>query len=218
MHIEPGFIIHAKVLGANATLLGILGLYAKKVVKDPTILIKAVIAAIFFSIFMQVYHVPVGPSELHFVGAMAIYLTLGFVPTLIGFSVGLLLQGAIFDPHDLPHLAVNSLSLIVPLIATHYAMGKKLFDKSLTKRVSWKTIVKLDAMYYAGVVSMVGFWLVIGQGAATLSSWLTFTAAYLVLIAVEPLFTISVVRLMKKYEGSSLIKSFFVVDNLKVTR
>ena len=217
MHIEPGFIAQAKVVGANATLLAVLGLYARKVIKDPTILIKAVIAAVFFSIFMQVYHVPVGPSELHFVGAMAIYLTLGFVPTLIGFTVGLLLQGAIFDPHDLPHLAVNSLSLIVPLIATHYAMGKKLFDKKLTKRLSWKAIVKLDAMYYAGVVSMVGFWLVIGQGAATLSSWLTFTAAYLVLIAVEPIFTISIVRLMKKHEGSSLIKKFFVTKNLTVT-
>lgn len=59
---------------------------------------------------MQVWHLPIGPSELHMVGAMPIYLLLGFVPTLLGFGLGLLLQGLIFEPQDLAHLSINFLS------------------------------------------------------------------------------------------------------------
>ena len=163
MHIEPGFISQAKVMGANAAAVGVLGFYAKRLIQRPFDIVKASLAAVFFSIFMQSFHMSVGPSELHFVGAMAIYLTLGFIPTLFGFAMGLLLQGIIFEPTDLPHLAVNSLSLIVPLITVHLTTGKKLFDRSLDKRLSWPAILKLDGIYYAGVTLMVGFWLLIGE-------------------------------------------------------
>lgn len=216
MHIEPGFIIHAKVVGANAAALGLLGYYAKNLIKQPFDIIKAGIAAIFFSIFMQSFHLNVGPSELHFVGAMAIYLTLGFTPTLFGFAAGLLLQGVIFDQHDLPHLAVNSLSLIVPLITVHYLKGKKLFDNSLNKRLSWKAIVKLDAIYYAGVTLMVGFWLLISHVETPFSAWLAFASSYLAIVACEPIVTIATVRVLKKYEHTPLIQKLFVVNKLTV--
>jgi hypothetical protein len=75
---------------------------------------------------MQAFHLPVGPSELHFLGAMPIYLALGFVPTLFGFAIGLLAQGLIFAPADLVHLGVNFLSLAVPLVLVHATLGKRL--------------------------------------------------------------------------------------------
>ncbi len=216
MHIEPGFIIQAKVMGANVAAVGVLGFYARKFVEKPFDIIKAGLAAVFFSIFMQSFHMSVGPSELHFVGAMAIYLTLGFTPTLFGFTVGLLLQGVIFDPHDLPHLAVNSLSLILPLITAHMVVGKKLFDRSLNKRLSWRTILKLDAIYYAGVTSMVGFWLLIGEVATPFSAWATFASSYLAVIAFEPVVTILTVKLLKRYEDAPVVQKLFSVKELKL--
>ena len=100
MHIEPGLIAPTKVLLANVSALGLLALYGQGLLRQPADLIRTLIAALFFSVFMQGFHLPVGPSELHFVGAMAIYLTLGFLPTLFGFALGLLLQGLLFDPLD----------------------------------------------------------------------------------------------------------------------
>lgn len=216
MHIESGIISQAKVMGANAAAVSVLGFYARKFMQQPFDIIKALLAAVFFSLFMQSFHMNVGPSELHFVGAMAIYLTLGFIPTLFGFAIGLLLQGIIFEPTDLPHLAVNSLSLIVPLITVHLTAGKKLFDRSLDKRLSWSTILKLDGIYYAGVTSMVGFWLIIGDVATPFSSWLAFASSYLVVVACEPVITFATVRALKKYEHTPLIQKLFAVDRLKV--
>ena len=216
MHIEPGFVAPAKVAIANVTAMGLLGLYAKGFIKNPFDIVKMVLAAIFFSIFMQGFHMNVGPSELHFVGGMAIYLTLGFVPTLFGFAAGLLLQGLLFEPMDLPHLAVNSLSLILPLILVHYTAGRKLFDKSLGKRVSWKEILKLDAIFYSGVTGMVGFWLLIGEVETPFSSWLAFTGSYLAVVATEPVFTYFSIRALKSYEGSAVVDKCFSVKELDV--
>ena len=109
MHIEPGILSSAKIAFANVAAVGMLAACAPALVKRPALLLRTAMAALFFSIFMQVFHMPVGASELHFVGAMPIYLLLGFVPTLFGFAFGLLLQGLLFDPQDLAHLAVNSL-------------------------------------------------------------------------------------------------------------
>ncbi len=217
MHIEPGYVAPAKVAFANAAAVGMLGFYAKRFIQRPFDLAKVFLAAFFFSVFMQSFHVSVGPSELHFVGAMAIYLTLGFIPTIFGFATGLLLQGVLFDPHDLPHLAVNSLSLIVPLITVHYTAGRRLFDRSLAKRVSWSTILKLDAIYYAGVTSMVGFWLLIGEVETPFTAWLAFAGSYLLVVAFEPIFTYTTLKVMKRYEHTALVSRLFVIDRLKLT-
>ncbi len=216
MHIEPGFVSAAKVMGANAAAAGLLGLYLKNLVRQPMDIVKALIAAAFFSVFMQGFHVSVGPSELHFIGAMSIYLALGFVPTMFGFALGLLLQGIVFDPLDLPHLAVNSLSLIVPLIAVHHSAGKTLFDRSSKKRLSWKEILKLDAIYYSGVTVMVGFWLLIGEVETPFASWAAFAGSYFAVVAVEPFITLLTLRVLKKYEGAAVVKSLFIVGRLKL--
>lgn len=214
MHIEPGIIAQAKVMAANAGAAGLLLTYAKDLLKNPADIVRMLVAAVFFSLFMQSFHVKVGPSELHFVGAMVIYLTLGFVPTLIGFAVGLLLQGVLFEPLDLPHLAVNSLSLILPLIAVHYTLGRKLREQDTA--ITWKNILKLDALYYSGVTAMVGFWLAISNVATSFAAWATFASSYLVLVACEPLLTYTVLRLLKRHEGSRIVDICFAVKPLKL--
>ncbi len=216
MHIEPGLIAPTKVLLANFSALGLLALYGQGLLRQPADLIRTLIAALFFSVFMQGFHLPVGPSELHFVGAMAIYLTLGFLPTLFGFALGLLLQGLLFDPLDLAHLAVNSLSLILPLLAVHYGLGRQLREATSGKRIGWATIAKLDAVYYSGVTLMVGFWLLAAEVATPFAAWAAFATSYLAIVAIEPLVTYGALRLLKRHEDRSLVATCFSVGALRL--
>ena len=218
MHIEPGYVQPAKIAMANAGAVTVLVWAAKEQLKDwavaPWQFAKTGVAALAFTVFMQSYSAPVGPSELHFVGAMAMYLTLGFLPTLVGFALGLSIQGLLFSPWDLVHLGVNALSLMVPLVVVHATLGKSLFDGNVKRRLTFATMVKLDAAYYTGVTAMVGFWLWVGGAETTFAAWATFAASYLVLVAVEPLLTYGVVGGLKKVQDARLVKNLFVVNQL----
>jgi len=223
MHIEPGFVQPAKILMANAGALTVAAWAAKEhliadIARAPWTIAKTAVAAVVFSVFMESFSMPVGPSELHFVGAMAMYLTLGFLPTLLGFGLGLAIQGLLFSPWDMVHLGVNSLSLMLPLIALHYSVGRKLFDQSVGARLSMSKIVKLDAIYYTGVTSMVGFWLWIGNTETALADWAAFASAYLLVVALEPVLTWGVVNGLKKVQDNKVVQNLFVVHELNTTR
>ncbi|WP_348752192.1 energy-coupling factor ABC transporter permease [uncultured Aquincola sp.] len=190
MHIEPGLLAAPKLMAANVAAVALLAVHAPAWLKQPKLWLRTVLAALFFTLFMQSFHRPVGPSELHFVGAMPIYLLLGCLPTLFGFGLGLLLQGLWFEPQDLVHLSVNFLSLAVPLLALHHTLGRRLAQGALSVR----DVLKLDAAYYAGVTAMVGFWLSIANDATPLADWAMFAASYLSLVVLEPVFTVLVVK------------------------
>jgi len=215
MHIEPGVLDAAKIASANVAALGALGASASGFVRRPADLVKTALAALFFSIFMQVWHMPVGPSELHLIGASAIYFTFGFLPTLVGFALGLALQGLLFEPQDLVHLGVNSLSLMVPLIAVHAAFGRRFFARDGLE-TRWSSVLKFDAAYYAGVVAMVGFWLALGQEPTPLQSWARFATSYVPLVALEPLFTLAVLKGLKRFEGSAPVRTLTAAPQLRI--
>ena len=187
MHIEPGLLAQGKLMFANVAAVAVLAAHAPALLRRPALWLRTAIAALFFSVLMQSFHMPAGPSELHLIGAMPMYLLLGFLPTMFGFVAGLLLQGLVFEPQDLVHLAVNALSLIVPLMVVHHTLGR-------TADASLRRIVRLDAVYYAGVTLMVGFWLALGEQATSLSDWAVFAASYLSVAALEPVFTFALVR------------------------
>lgn len=203
MHIEPGVLAHTKTILASVAAAGVLAVPLRTALLRPALLLRTLLAASFFTLFMQAFHLPVGASELHFIGAMPIYLTLGFVPTLLGFGLGLLAQGLIFEPMDLVHLGVNTLSLVVPLMVVH-----GLFGKSLT-RLDVRTILKLDATYYTGVTLMVGFWLSMAEVAVPLSAWAGFAASYLAIVAIEPLLTFVTVNLLRRHAGHPAVRTCF---------
>ncbi len=215
MHIEPGVLDAAKIASANIAAMGTLGASAFGVLRRPADLAKTLLAALFFSVFMQIWHMPVGPSELHLIGASAIYFTFGFLPTLLGFALGLALQGLLFEPQDLVHLGVNSLSLMVPLIAVHAAFGRRFFASGGIE-TRWASALRFDAAYYAGVVAMVGFWLALGQEPTPLQSWATFAASYLPLIALEPAFTLLVLKGLKRFEATGPVRTFTVAPQLRL--
>lgn len=223
MHIEPGFVQPAKILMANAGALTVAAWATKEqlivdLAKAPWTIAKTAVAATVFSVFMESFAMPVGPSELHFVGAMAMYLTLGFIPTLLGFGLGLIVQGLLFSPWDLVHLGVNSLSLMLPLIGLHYTMGRKLFDENLKQRLSFTKILKLDAVYYSGVTSMVGFWLWFGGAQTAFADWAAFAMSYLAVVALEPVLTYGVVHGLKKVQDKKIVQNLFVVHELNTAK
>lgn len=222
MHIEPGLIAPAKVMAANVAAVGVVAWGLKEQVKafvaQPFLPVKTLLAAGFFSLFMQAFHMPVGPSELHFIGAMAMYLTLGFLPTLLGFALGLVFQGLAFEPGDLPHLAVNSLSLMLPLMTVHALYGRRLFADGArqTERFTLARAYGLDASYHAGVVAMVGFWLAIAEDATPFADWLRFAASYLIVVALEPLFTYGVVRGLAAIKDKPLVARLTAIGQLRL--
>jgi cobalt/nickel transport system permease protein len=195
MHIEPGLIAQPKLLMAAAAATALLAAYLPRLLRQPVLILRTVLAAAAFTVFMQAFHMPVGPSELHFLGAMPLYLSFGFVPTLLGMALGLLLQGLLFEPQDLVNLAVNSLSLMLPLMAVHHLLAPRLLATG--RAVTLTTLLKLDSAFYSGVVAMVGFWLAIGEPALAMTDWAHFAASYLPVVALEPLLTLGVLWLLR---------------------
>ncbi len=195
MHIEIGILSPEKIAYASAGATALVAAYAADWLKSPATWLRTALAAFFFSVLMQVWHLPVGPSELHMVGAMPIYLMLGFIPTLIGFGLGLLAQGLIFEPQDLAHLSVNFLSLAVPLVVLHYSMGKKVQEVQGVQAVRLANVLKLDAVYYSGVTLMVGFWLSMSNVSTPVADWAMFAASYISMVVIEPVITIGLIGL-----------------------
>jgi ABC-type Co2+ transport system permease subunit len=185
MHIEPGVLAAGKVAAANAAAFALVCAAAWPLLRRPALALRTLIAAAFFTLCMQSFSMKVGPSELHFVGALPMYLALGLVPTLLGFAFGLLLQGLLFEPADLLHLSVNTLSLALPLLALHATLGRRL------ARVNLSAVLRLDAAYYVGVTAMVGFWLSIGEVATPWGEWARFAASYVAVVALEPMITVA---------------------------
>lgn len=215
MHIEIGILNGAKLLAANAGTVAVLTAHVPQIVRRPGDVVKTLLAAVFFSLFMQMYHMPVGPSELHFIGASATYFLFGFLPTLFGFALGLLLQAVLFEPMDIVHLGVNSLSLIVPLIAVHYAFGKRFFAAGDERRtLDWKRIAAFDAAYYAGVTLMVAFWLFISDDPAPLADWALFALSYAPLVLLEPIFTWGALKGADRLAKNGAVRRCTAVDQL----
>jgi cobalt/nickel transport system permease protein len=195
MHIEPGMLAQHKILGANIAAVTLLLACAPAWLKRPTLWLRTALAAVFFTLFMQAF---------------------GFLPTLFGFAIGLLLQGLLFEPQDLVHLAVNILSLTVPLLALHHTFGKQLATVftgtprgASTGALSVSTILKLDAFYYAGVTAMVGFWLMMGEGSTALADWAAFAASYVSLVLLEPVFTVLIVRGVRSVRDARWARACF---------
>ncbi|MBS0345147.1 MAG: energy-coupling factor ABC transporter permease [Proteobacteria bacterium] len=203
MHIEPGYVASAKIVAANAAAVALLGSQSVHLLKQPQLIVRTLIAGVLFTLFMQAFHLKVGPSELHFLGAMPIYLSLGFVPALFGFAIGLLAQGLLFEPTDLVHLGVNTLSLAVPLMLVHATFGQRL------ARLDVRSILKLDAAYYSGVTLMVGFWLAIGEVATPFSAWLAFASSYAAIVMVEPIFTLLALQAIGRRQDNAAVRFCF---------
>ena len=100
-------------------------------------------------------------------------------------------------------------------------MGKKMLNEPLKNRIRWSKLIKFDALYYSGVVAMVGFWLALGttDGVVTVSlfSYATFALSYMTVIVFEPIFTYTILSIAKKYEDNVFVSRFTQINTLRVS-
>jgi ABC-type Co2+ transport system permease subunit len=225
MHIETGIVNGAKIALSFVTAGVSFGFIANYFFKNfklselVSVVVKSILASLAVFCFFEVFpHYPVGVSEVHLILGSTLFLVFGLVPTAIGLSVGLLIQGIFFAPFDLPQYFINVTTLLVPLISMSY-LSKKIIPSNIAyKDISYAQALKLSAIYQGGIVSLVAFWALYGQGfgSENLVAVSTFGLAYLSVIILEPFIDLAVlagVKSIAKLQNSSLINKRVFITN-----
>lgn len=206
MHIEPGTVDGAKLALSYVTAAGAGGYalaLAWKHVKErgPISLVagSAATTALVFVFFEVFPHYPVGVSEVHLILGSTLFLLFGAAPASFGLASGLLLQGILVAPFDLPQYGMNMTTLLVPLFALQYVAHRAVAPQTRYVDLKYRQALALSATYQAGIVSWVTFWAIYGNGFSvdTITSAATFGVAYLAVILVEPLADLGVLAAAK---------------------
>lgn len=207
MHIEPGVVDGAKIVLSYATGAAALGLAAKMSVdtirSDGGVVALATRSlatiALVFSFFQVLPHYPVGVSEVHLILGSTLLLIFGAGPAAIGLAGGLLAQGLLFAPADLPQYFMNVTTLLVPLYGLSLLAKRIIPANTPYVDVTYWQALALSTAYQGGIVAWVAFWAFYGQGfgAANLSEVGLFGGAYMTVILVEPLVDLAVLALAK---------------------
>jgi len=210
MHIEPGVVDGAKIALSYATAAGAFGLAGKlaydTIKNDGGIVSLAArtvaTTALVFSFFEVLPHHPIGVSEVHFILGSTLFLIFGGGAAALGLAFGLLAQGLLFAPADLPQYGVNVTTLLVPLFAMSLLARKVIPNKTAYKDVKYSQALALSTSYQAGIVAWVAFWAFYGQGfgAENLAQVGSFGAAYMTVIIVEPILDLAVLALAKNFD------------------
>lgn len=210
MHIEPGIVDGTKIVLSYATAAAAGG-YAVKLAADAAreqgagsiglrIAATTVLVFCFFEVFP---HFSVGVSEVHFIFGSTLFLIFGPAPAALGLAIGLLLQGILFVPTDLPQYGMNVTTLLVPLFAINAIAARIVARETAYVDIGYGQALSLSTAYQAGIVGWVAFWAIYGRGlgADNLSSIATFGASYATVIFVEPLVDLGVLALAKSLRG-----------------
>jgi cobalt/nickel transport system permease protein len=205
MHIEIGIIEPTRLMAANAAAAALVASQLPALAKSPALLPRAGAVAVVVAVLMQSWKLPVGPSELHLIGATTAYLFAGLPATILGFALALALQ-CLIEPQDVAHLGVNILSLGLPLLALHLTFGQRLFDAALGERFTFARVLRLDATYYAGVAAMVAFWLGVSSDPLPVRDWAMWALAYLPVFMGEAAISFAAVTLVRR---SDALGAFF---------
>lgn len=223
MHIEPGLVDATKITLSYVTGAAALGLAAKATLDSVSetartgldlapaaawVGLRALAATLATFFFFQVLpHQPVGVSEVHFILGSTLFLVFGAGPAMLGLAGGLLLQGALIEPIDLPQYGMNVTTLLVPLAAIG-ALAKRIIPAGTAYAdVSYGQMLALSGAFQGGVVGWVAFWVVWGQGfgAETLAALGAFAAAYIVVIAVEPVADLGALAMAKRLRAGRFV-------------
>ena len=210
MHVEPGIVHGAKMALSFATAAGA-GTYALKLAFDglkdkgiASLASRTLLAmASTFTFFQVLPHFPVGVSEVHFILGSTLFLIFGVSPAAFGLALGLMLQGMLFAPTDLPMYFVNVTTLLVPLFVVSALAKKIIAPNTAYIDLTYKQALKLSTAYQAGIVSWVAFWVLYGQGfgAEVLASVGSFGLAYMMVILIEPIADLAILKLAKTARG-----------------
>ncbi|MGH1427195.1 MAG: energy-coupling factor ABC transporter permease [Arenicella sp.] len=221
MHIEVGVVNSAKMVLSYGTALGAFAYLGKEMLvaaKEKGILsliFRSILASLAVLMFFEVFpRQPVGISEVHLILGSTIFLIFGLVPAGIGLVVGLLLQGLLFAPFDLPNYTVNITTLLVPLFFMAASAKKIIPSNTAYKDIRYSQALKLSFMYQGGIVAWVMFWALYGQGftSTNLVAISSFAAAYMTVVILEPIVDIAVLAGAKALHN--LKDSSFVTPRL----
>lgn len=213
MHIEPGIVEGSKIIlsyatagGAGAYTLTLAWQHLKQRGLSSLLLGAAATTVLVFGFFEVFPHFPVGVSEVHLILGSTLFLLFGAAPAAFGLALGLLIQGLLVAPFDLPQYGMNVTTLLVPLFALQYVAGRTIAQKTAYVDLKYRQALALSATYQAGVVSWVAFWALYGEGftAEAVSGIAAFGAAYVAVIALEPLADLAVLaaaKALRQLEG-----------------
>jgi ABC-type Co2+ transport system permease subunit len=205
MHIEPGVVTGAKILLSYATATTA-GLYTLKTAFTAMrrqgigslVLRSAVATAAVFTFFHILPHYPVGVSEVHLILGSTLFLMLGAAPAAIGLALGLLIQGVFVAQFDLPQYGMNVTTLLVPLFGLRYLAQRLIAPGTAYVDLKYTQALGLSTAYQGGIVGWVAFWAIYGQGFAEIGQVMTFGAAYMAVILLEPLIDLAVLGAAKR--------------------
>ncbi|WP_299298059.1 energy-coupling factor ABC transporter permease [uncultured Tateyamaria sp.] len=211
MHIEPGVVDGAKMALAYGTAAAGAG-YSFKLAADDlkqhafaSLAVRTVLATVGTFVFFEILpHFPVGISEVHFILGTTLFLLLGPAAAAFGLVFGLLMQGTFFAPSDMPMFFVNMTTLLFPLFAVH-ALAKRIVPQATAYvDLDYAQVLKMSAIYQGGVVAWVAFWAIYGQGfgAENMASVMTFGAAYMLVVLIEPIADLGVLAGAKALRGA----------------
>ncbi|KMW60543.1 putative cobalt transporter CbtC [Candidatus Rhodobacter oscarellae] len=201
MHIEPGVVHGAKMVLAYGTAAGAAG-YAAKLAWDDlkangavALATRAVIATVGVLFFFEILpKFPVGVSEVHFILGTTLLLILGAAPAAIGLAAGLAIQSLFLAPPDAPMYFVNVTTLLVPIFAIAALARRIVAPNTAYVDLKYGQALTLSGMYQGGVIAWVAFWAFYGQGfgAENMAAVMSFAAAYILVVLVEPLIDLAV--------------------------
>jgi ABC-type Co2+ transport system permease subunit len=208
MHIEPGVVHGAKMILSYATAAAAAG-YSLKLVADDlrshsvaSFAIRSVLAtALIFCCFEVLPHVAVGVSEVHLILGTTVLLIFGAGPAAVGLAGGLAIQGLFFAPGDLPMYTVNVTTLLFPLFAIHALAARIIPADRPYVDLGYGDVLKLSVAYQGGIVLWVAFWAIYGQGFGVMPEVLSFGAAYITVILIEPLADLAILAGAKGLQG-----------------
>ena len=210
MHMEPGIVDGSKLVLSYVTSGAALGVVAywsyQAMARDGVLswLLRAMLATVLvFGFFEVLPHHPVGISEVHLILGSTLLLLLGPAATAVGLAGGLLAQGLFFAPFDLPQYGMNVTTLLVPLMATASLARRVVPEGTASVDLRYAQAFKLSLAYQGGIVAWVAFWAFFGQGigADNLVSVMSFGAAYMTVLVVEPLVDLAVLAAAKHWPG-----------------
>ena len=114
--------------------------------------------ALVLCFFQVLPHYPVGVSEVHFILGSTLFLLFGGGATAIGLALGLLIQGVLFAPFDLPQYGMNVTTILVPLWAVGLLAKRMIAPDTAYVDLKYAQAVALSTAYQAGVVGWVALW------------------------------------------------------------
>jgi len=210
MHIEVGVVSSAKMVLSYGTALAAFAYLGKEALQSAkekgvlSFIFRSILASLAVLVFFEIFpKQPIGISEVHFILGSTLFLIFGLAPAGIGLLVGLLVQGVLFAPFDLPNYSVNVTTLLVPLFLMAEAAKKIIPDNTAYKDIQYSQTLKLSLMYQGGIVVWVMFWALYGQGFTNenLVAISSFAAAYMTVVIIEPLIDIAILAGAKAMHG-----------------